>query len=244
MLYTENMMKDTVFTEYEQSVIRQIAIHRVRPNSVQLLDRRKPVVRLPEGPRLVTRQSVISITRMGSGRPDQDDQQQTTLPALRKSFADSNSAASMIFESCYLPISQLDRFEFLSVEIMFCECSVATTGRRNSGAQLIIPSLILADVTTSMTLLSRHTRRIVHLGYSSKPPENLPHILPPWRRNGGVGRRVPGDKGRGRDIHEGVVSVHIANCRYADRSALAGTRSSSNDSIDHIRCGPARRRCY
>jgi len=46
------------------------------------------------------------------------------------------------------------------------------------GAQLIIPSLILADVTTSMTLLSRHTCRIASTyGFSSKNPENLPHIL-------------------------------------------------------------------
>ncbi|HLQ77105.1 MAG TPA: EcsC family protein, partial [Terriglobia bacterium] len=45
-------------------------------------------------------------------------------------------------------------------------------------AQLIIPSLILADVTTSMTLLSRHTCRIASTyGFSSKVPENLPHIL-------------------------------------------------------------------
>ena len=46
------------------------------------------------------------------------------------------------------------------------------------GAQLVIPSLILTDVTTSMTLLSRHTCRIATAyGYSSKNPENLPHLM-------------------------------------------------------------------
>jgi hypothetical protein len=46
------------------------------------------------------------------------------------------------------------------------------------GAQLIIPSLILADVTSSMTLLSRHTCRIASVyGFSSKLPENLPHVI-------------------------------------------------------------------
>ena len=46
------------------------------------------------------------------------------------------------------------------------------------GAQLIIPSLILTDVTTSMTLLSRHTCRVASsYGFSSKAPENLPHLI-------------------------------------------------------------------
>jgi hypothetical protein len=46
------------------------------------------------------------------------------------------------------------------------------------GAQLVIPSLILTDVTSSMTLLSRHTCRIATAyGYSSKNAENLPHLM-------------------------------------------------------------------
>src|SRR5206468_3825187 len=46
------------------------------------------------------------------------------------------------------------------------------------GAQLVIPSLILTDVTSSMTLLSRHTCRIATTyGYSSRNPENLPHLV-------------------------------------------------------------------
>src|SRR5439155_957176 len=47
-----------------------------------------------------------------------------------------------------------------------------------AGAQLVIPSLILTDVTSSMTLLSRHTCRIATTyGYSSRNPENLPHLV-------------------------------------------------------------------
>src|SRR5206468_2123949 len=46
------------------------------------------------------------------------------------------------------------------------------------GAQLVIPSLILTDVTSSMTLLSRHTCRIATTyGYSSRNPENLAHLV-------------------------------------------------------------------
>ncbi|HLQ78326.1 MAG TPA: hypothetical protein VK210_13285, partial [Terriglobia bacterium] len=49
MLYTENMsLADSVFTDYEHKVIRQIAIHRVRPNAVQRLlsAAGKPVAKL------------------------------------------------------------------------------------------------------------------------------------------------------------------------------------------------------
>ena len=46
------------------------------------------------------------------------------------------------------------------------------------GAQLVIPSLILMDITTSLTLLSRHTCEVANAyGYSSKAPGNLPHMI-------------------------------------------------------------------
>ena len=42
----------------------------------------------------------------------------------------------------------------------------------------MIPSLILTDVTSSMTLLARHTCRVATAyGYSSRRPENLPHLV-------------------------------------------------------------------
>jgi len=49
---------------------------------------------------------------------------------------------------------------------------------KESGAQLVIPSLILTDITTSMMLLSRHTCRVATAyGFSSRNPENLPHLV-------------------------------------------------------------------
>jgi hypothetical protein len=46
------------------------------------------------------------------------------------------------------------------------------------GAQLVIPSLLLTDITSSMTLLSRHTCRIATAyGFPSKKPEHLPHLM-------------------------------------------------------------------
>src|SRR5438093_1126137 len=84
-----------VFTEYEQQVIRELALHRVQPNAVQRL--------------------LGGATTLAEGIP---------------------------------------------------------------GAQLVIPSLILTDVTSSMTLLSRHTCRIATAyGYSSKNAGNFPHLV-------------------------------------------------------------------
>jgi hypothetical protein len=86
----------------------------------------------------------------------------------------------------YLPMSQLDSvansFRLRSSLLLGAEGlllgSATTLVEGIPGATLIIPSLMLADVTTSMTLLSRHTCRIATTyGFSSKNPENLPHII-------------------------------------------------------------------
>src|SRR4030095_12499260 len=86
----------------------------------------------------------------------------------------------------YLPLSQLDAvansFRFRSSMLLGAEGlllgGATTLAEGIPGAQLIIPSLILADVTSSMTLLSRHTCRIATAyGYSSKKAENLPHLM-------------------------------------------------------------------
>jgi hypothetical protein len=46
------------------------------------------------------------------------------------------------------------------------------------GAQLAIPSLILMDITTSLTLLSRHTCQIATTyGFSSRDTSNIPHLI-------------------------------------------------------------------
>src|SRR5262249_59017008 len=91
------------------------------------------------------------------------------------------------FESLrFMPLSQLDAvadsFRWSSTLLLGAEGALlggATTMAEGiPGAQLVIPSLILTDVTTSMTLLSRHTCRIATTyGYSSKRPENLPHLM-------------------------------------------------------------------
>jgi hypothetical protein len=91
------------------------------------------------------------------------------------------------FESLrYMPLSQLDSvadsFRWGSSFLLGAEGallgSATTMAEGIPGAQLVIPSLILTDVTSSMTLLSRHTCRIATAyGYSSKKLENLPHLM-------------------------------------------------------------------
>src|SRR4029079_16533781 len=86
----------------------------------------------------------------------------------------------------YVPLSQLDAvadsFRFGSSFLLGTEGavlgSVTTIAEGIPGAQLVIPSLILTDITTSMTLLSRHTCRIATAyGFSSKDPANVPHLI-------------------------------------------------------------------
>src|SRR6185295_15897365 len=91
------------------------------------------------------------------------------------------------FESLrFMPLSQLDAVadssRWGSSLLLGLEGALlggATTMAEGiPGAQLVIPSLILTDVTSSMTLLSRHTCRIATAyGYSSQKPENLLHLV-------------------------------------------------------------------
>jgi hypothetical protein len=86
----------------------------------------------------------------------------------------------------YLPMSTLDRVAdsfktsnrvLLGVEGALLG-SATTLAEGVPGAQLLIPTLILADVTASMTLLSRQTCLLGSVyGFSPKNLENLPHIL-------------------------------------------------------------------
>jgi len=196
MFYTDFMnLANPVFTEYEQAVIRQIAKHRVRPNLVQrvLATAGKPVVKLFQ----LGRESDLAAVRSVSDRVNAWVQEGliktiqvanhiTGTQEITRRFRTRGIHATDIESLRYLPMSQLDAvansFRFRSSMLLGAEGlllgGATTIVEGIPGAQLIIPSLILADVTTSMTLLSRHTCRIASTyGFSSKNPENLPHIL-------------------------------------------------------------------
>src|SRR2546422_4287023 len=185
-----------VFTDYEQQVIRELAVHRVQPNAVQ---------RLLEGAgRPVTK--LLNIGRQSNSRALRglsDHVHGWIEEGLIKTFRVANKLANTKdisrryaargirlgedFESLrFMPLSQLDAvadsFSWGSTFLLGAEGallgSATTLAEGIPGAQLVIPSLILTDVTSSMTLLSRHTCRIATAyGYSSKNPQNLPHLV-------------------------------------------------------------------
>jgi len=185
-----------VFTEYEQHVVRELAVHRVQPNGVQRLLENvgKPVAKLMSMGRKSQNRTLRSLSDHIHGWIEE---------GLIKTFRAANKLANTKditrryaargievgddFESLrFMPLSQLDAvadsFRWGSSILLGAEGallgSATTLAEGIPGAQLVIPSLILTDVTTSMTLLSRHTCRIATAyGYSSKKLENLPHLM-------------------------------------------------------------------
>jgi hypothetical protein len=185
-----------VFTDYEQQVIRELALHRVQPNAVHRLLESvgKPVAKLMNFGRNSQNRALRGLSDHIHGWIEE---------GLIKTFRAANKLASTRdiskrfeargirigedFESLrFMPLSQLDAvadsFRWGSTFLLGVEGALlggATTMAEGiPGAQLIIPSLILTDVTSSMTLLSRHTCRIATTyGYSSKKAENLPHLM-------------------------------------------------------------------
>jgi len=185
-----------VFTEYEHQVIRELAQHRVQPNAVQRLleTAGRPMARLLNSGRQ-------SNSRALRGLADQIHS--WIEEGLIKTFRAANKLANTKdiarryaarginvgdnFESLrYMPLSKLDAvadsFRFGSTLLLGVEGallgSATTMAEGIPGAQLVIPSLILTDITTSMMLLSRHTCRVATAyGFSSRNPENLPHLV-------------------------------------------------------------------
>jgi len=185
-----------VFTEYEQQIIRELAIHRVQPNAIHRLLEGvgRPMAKLLNFGRN---------SKIGALRGVADHVHGWIEEGLIKTFRAANKLANTKdiskryaargihvgedFESLrYMPLSQLDAvadsFRWGSSFLLGVEGallgSATTLAEGVPGAQLVIPSLILTDVTSSMTLLSRHTCRIAtSYGYSSKNPENLPHLM-------------------------------------------------------------------
>jgi hypothetical protein len=185
-----------VFTEYEQQVIRELALHRVQPNAVHrvLESVGKPMAKLLSIGRHSQNRTVRALTDHVHGWIEE---------GLIKTFRAANKLANPKdiskryaargihigndFESLrYMPLSHLDAVadsvRWSSTFLLGAEGALlggATTMAEGiPGAQLVIPSLILTDITSSMTLLSRHTCRIATAyGYSSNKAENLPHLM-------------------------------------------------------------------
>jgi hypothetical protein len=185
-----------VFTEYEQQVIRELATHRVQPNAVHRLLEGvgKPMAKLMNIGRASRSRALRGIADHVHGWIEEGliktfraANKLANTKDISKKYAARGIHIGEDFESLrFMPLSQLDAvadsFRWSSTFLLGAEGallgSLTTMAEGIPGAQLVIPSLILTDVTSSMTLLSRHTCRIATAyGYSSKSPENLPHLM-------------------------------------------------------------------
>jgi hypothetical protein len=185
-----------VFTEYEQQVIRELALHRVQPNAVHRLleSAGRPVARLLKIGRQSNSKAVRGLAAHVHGWIEEGliktfraANRLANTGDISKRYAKRGIQIGDDFESLrYVPMSQLDAvadsFRWGSSFLLGAEGAVlggiTTIAEGIPGAQLVIPSLILTDITTSMTLLSRHTCRIATAyGYPSKKPEHLPHLV-------------------------------------------------------------------
>jgi hypothetical protein len=185
-----------VFTEYEQQVIRELALHRVQPNAIQrLLDGvGRPMAKLMDFGRKSQSRAVRSLSQHIHGWIEEGliktfraANKLANPQDIAKRYTERGIQVGNDFESLrFMPLSQLDTvadsFRWGSSLLLGAEGALlggATTMAEGiPGAQLVIPSLILTDVTSSMTLLSRHTCRVaMAYGYSSKKSENLPHLM-------------------------------------------------------------------
>jgi hypothetical protein len=185
-----------VFTEYEQHVIRELAMHRVQPNAVQRLleGAGKPVSKLMSLGRNSQNRTLRGLSDHVHGWIEEGliktfraANKLANTKEIAKRYSARGIQVGEDFESLrFMPLSQLDAvadsFRWGSSLLLGAEGallgSATTLAEGIPGAQLVIPSLILTDVTSSMTLLSRHTCRVATAyGYSSKRPENLPHLM-------------------------------------------------------------------
>jgi hypothetical protein len=189
-----NLVKP-VFTEYERQVLHEIALHRLHPNSIQrILDTLgKPVGKLFQFARESRNPALRGINDRIQGwvqegviKTVQAASRMTGTEEIQRRIAKRGIHVADIESMRYLPMSELDAIAesfkmggriALGLEGALLG-SATTLAEGVPGAQLIIPSLILADVTASLTLLSRQTCRLASTyGFTPKNPENLPHIL-------------------------------------------------------------------
>jgi hypothetical protein len=185
-----------VFTDYEQQVIRELALHRVQPNAIHRLLENvgKPVAKLMNFGRNSQNRALRGLSdhihgwiEEGLIKTFRAANKLSNTKEITKRYASRGIHIGNDFESLrFMPLSQLDAvadsFRWGSTVLLGAEGillgGATTMAEGIPGAQLVIPSLILTDVTSSMTLLSRHTCRIATAyGYSSKKSENLPHLM-------------------------------------------------------------------
>src|SRR5437764_6498372 len=185
-----------VFTEYELQIIRELAVHRVQPNAVRSLLEGvgRPLTKLLNFGRSSKSRALKGLADHVHGWIEEGliktfrvANKLANTKDISKKYAARGIHVGDDFESLkYMPLSQLDAvadsFRWGSSFLLGAEGALlggATTMAEGiPGAQLVIPSLILTDVTSSLTLLSRHICRIATAyAYPSNNPQHLPHLF-------------------------------------------------------------------
>lgn len=184
-----------VFTEYERRVVHEIALHQVQPDAIQRILETigKPVSRMLQFARTSQHPALKGISdhirgwiQEGLIKTVQAANRVTGTDEVLRRARSKDIHVADIRSLRYLPISHLDdladSFKVSNRVWLGLEGAVlgsaTTLAEGVPGAQLVIPSLILADVTASLTLLSRHACILASVyGFNSKAPENLPHVI-------------------------------------------------------------------
>lgn len=181
--------------DYDAYLIEEIAAHMVEPNPLQrvMALAGKPIDKIIDvvnNSKLPVLKEINSTITSGVEKA-----LKTTIKvanklcserAVLKEYSSLNVDVASIDEVKYLSIEPMDkvadRYDLSNAVFVGLEGSLlgaATTLAEGVPlAQLLIPSLVMADVSSSMVLLSRHVCQIATCyGYSSEKPINLPHIL-------------------------------------------------------------------
>src|SRR4051812_34507152 len=157
-----------VFTEYEQHVVRELAIHRVQPNAVHRLleGAGKPVAKLLNFTRTSRSKTLRGLAEHVHGWIEEGliktfraANRLSNPNEIVKRYASRGIHVGDDIDSLrFMPLSQLDAvadsFRWGSSLLLGIEGallgSATTLAEGIPGAQLVIPSLILTDVTSSM----------------------------------------------------------------------------------------------
>jgi hypothetical protein len=184
-----------VFTEYERNVVHEIAVHQVQPNAIQRILETigKPVGKVFQFARDSQNPALKGVSKRVQGwieegliKTVQAANHFTGTEEIIRRVEALDIHVADIDSLRYLPMSKLDTvadsFRMSNRVLLGIEGAIlgsaTTLAVGVPGAQLIIPSLILADVTASMALLSRQACVLAGVyGFSPKNPENLPHVL-------------------------------------------------------------------
>jgi hypothetical protein len=194
-----------VFTEYEQRVLREIAVHKVQPNAVQRLLEGvgRPFGKLLQMTRDSNNRAIRGVAERIQGWVEEGliktfkaANRLTNQKNVKRRYESRGVKVDTIESLRTVPLNMLDRvadsFRFGNTLLLGAEGallgSATTMAEGIPGAQLVIPSLILTDITTSLTLLSRHTCQVATAyGYSSKQADNLPHLIAAMAPQTGTG---------------------------------------------------------